>query len=73
MKCRDFEVCGNEADERFTMDFTDVEPGAFIHWCATCGPVWHGVEKAINAKDAADPKFKEQFADAVNKAGGPLS
>jgi hypothetical protein len=30
--------CLGEIDPRYTMDFTDVEQGAFIYWCAHCGP-----------------------------------
>ena len=68
MKCKDFEFCGNEADERFTMDFTDVEPGAYIYWCASCGPTWHNIEKDIMKKMDDEPGFKEKFEKAINNA-----
>ncbi len=42
--CQD---CGRQADPRYTMDFTDVEPGAFIHWCAACGPASHALNDAL--------------------------
>lgn len=43
-KCRD---CGAVADPRYTMDFTDVEPDAFIYWCAACGPDAVAINNAL--------------------------
>ena len=67
MKCKDFELCGNEHDDRYTMDFTDVEPGAYIYWCSVCGPIWHEVDKTLQQKLKTEPGFEEKFRAEVNK------
>lgn len=66
MKCKDFEVCGNLSDPAFTMDFTDVEPGAYIYWCRDCGPVWSRVSDILDDKLKADRAGT--FADALSTA-----
>lgn len=66
--CKDFEVCGNVSDPRFTMDFTDVEPGAFIHWCAACGPTWHAVSDVLHEKIAEEPGFAKKLKEEIEKA-----
>lgn len=30
--------CGAPPDPQYDMDYTDVQPGAIIRWCSTCGP-----------------------------------
>lgn len=66
-KCKDFEVCGNLADEKFTMDFTDVEPGAYIHWCSKCGPIWTAVNEALTDKLENEPGFADILESEINK------
>lgn len=66
MKCKDFEICGNEHDDNYTMDFTDVEPGAYIYWCGACGPLMHDINNSLQ-KALKDPEFKEKFEKEVNK------
>lgn len=63
--CRDHEYCGNIADPQYTMDFTEVEPGAYIHWCSSCGPLWAEVNEALTEKLDEDPVFKEKFEKAL--------
>lgn len=67
MKCKDFERCGNEHDERYTMDFTDVEPGAYIYWCSSCGPLMHEIDKALQQKINNEPGFVQKFEKEVMK------
>lgn len=65
--CRDFEHCGNPSDPRYTLDFTDVEPGAFIHFCATCGPLWAEVAEAIEDRARNEPGFAEKLEAEIEK------
>jgi hypothetical protein len=68
MKCRDHdEVCGNEADPAFTMDFTDVEPGAYIYWCSKCGPRANAMMGALDKAFATRPGFAAELETAINK------
>lgn len=64
-KCQD---CDRAADPRYTMDFTDVEPGAFIYWCDQCGPVAHEMNDALQASFDADPAFKDRLAAQIDEA-----
>jgi hypothetical protein len=66
-RCKDFEVCGKMADPRYTMDFTDVEPGAFIHWCETCGPFWTEIGEALTEKLREEPAFAGQLEASMDK------
>lgn len=61
--------CGKLADERYTMDFTDVEPGAFLHWCAECGPRAHAMKDALlEALDTRGPAFARELEAAIDAA-----
>lgn len=60
--------CLKDADPRFTMDYTDVEAGGLIHWCAHCGPIAHGMEAAINEAFATRADFAEDFKKAIDEA-----
>lgn len=62
-------VCMNRSDPRYTMDFTDVEPGAFIHWCSACGPEAHAMNAALQSafEDRGD-EFTEQLEAAIEAA-----
>lgn len=64
MQCKDFEVCGNEHDDEFTMDFTDVKPGAFIYWCSECGLTARLLEEELMEK-LKDPTFKDKLETAL--------
>jgi len=70
--CRDYgdrPGCLGAADERYTMDFTDVEPGAYLYWCAHCGPDAHALSAALcNALKTRGPEFAEEFDAAVTDA-----
>lgn len=69
--CNDYgdnPACQRDADERYTMDFTDVEADGFIYWCATCGPLAHAMESAINEAFATRPGFADEFAAAIKIA-----
>lgn len=71
-KCRDFgdrPGCLGTADERYTMDFGDVEPGAKIHWCSHCGPEAHAMNDALmEALETRGPAFAAEFEKAVDEA-----
>ena len=41
--------CLKYADPQYTMDFSDVEPGAQILWCSNCGPQAHAMHAKIMA------------------------
>ncbi len=60
--------CAGEADDRYTMDYTDVEDGGFIYWCSKCGPLAHAMESGINEAFATRPGFGEEFAKAIADA-----
>lgn len=67
-RCRDEHErhgCLGEADERYTMDFTDVEPGRYFYWCAFCGPEAHAMSAAIQG---LDDKGATKFHAAVDEA-----
>ena len=49
------------------MHYEDVEPGAVIYWCATCGPKWTEVEKALT-ESLKDKAFYEKFEGLVKEA-----
>jgi hypothetical protein len=70
--CRDYgdrPGCFGAANERYTMDFTDVEPGAYLYWCAFCGPEAHALNAALDrALKTRGPKFAEEFDAAVTEA-----
>lgn len=59
--CNDYgqdPACLGEADPKFTMDFTMVEKGAYIHWCSHCGPRAKKLSDAIDqACDERGPGF----------------
>lgn len=61
-------VCLNQSDPRYTMDFTEVQPGAFIHWCAKCGPFEHRMLEALNERADADPAFLGTLKAAIDAA-----
>lgn len=69
-RCRDeFERpgCLGEADERYTMDFTDVEPGAYIYWCAHCGPEAMIMDKALTEAFETRPGFARELETAMDE------
>jgi hypothetical protein len=57
--------CLGMADDRYTMDFSDVEPGAKIYWCSACGPVAHAMDAAIQEAFETRPGFAEEFEEAI--------
>lgn len=68
--CQDYgdnPECLGEADPEYTMDYTDVEPGAYIHWCSHCGLVAHMMEKLICELSANDPTFVDRFEKAITE------
>lgn len=70
--CRDHDEptkigCLKVADPKYTMDFTDVEPGAYIYWCSACGPDSHKINETIKKVAEEDPGFVEKFANALKK------
>lgn len=65
-QCKDFDECGNMADPRYTMDYTDVEPGAFIYWCAKCGPFWTEIEEVLLDKVKNEEGFAEKLESAMD-------
>lgn len=60
--------CLGESDPRYTMDYTDVEGGSFIYWCARCGPVAHGMEATIMNAFETREGFAEDFRTAIEAA-----
>lgn len=66
--------CLRDADDRFTMDFTDVEPGpaGYIHWCAKCGPIETALADNLMKAMEADPDFVSRFAESVAAAEAEL-
>jgi hypothetical protein len=65
--CKDFEYCHNYADSRYTMDFTDVKPGAYIYWCKECGPKMHAINDVLQDKLDNEPGFAEKLEAEMNK------
>ena len=60
--------CLGTPDEQFTMDFTDVEPGAYIRWCAVCGPLAHRINRALQkALDTRGPEFAKKLDAEISK------
>ena len=67
-ECQD---CGNAADPRYTMDFTNVEPGSFIYWCSQCGPAACAMNDALQeAFETRGPEFAQQLETAIDEAEG---
>ena len=69
--CNDFgdrPGCLGEIDERFTMDFTDIEKGCYIYWCRRCGPEAHQMHAALNNAFETRPGFAEELKAAMDKA-----
>lgn len=58
--------CLGVADERYTMDFGDVEPGAKVYWCAYCGPEAHAMAEVMAAK-LNDPVTGKLFAEELER------
>ncbi len=69
--CRDHDQdkpgCRGVADARYTMDFTDVEPGGYIYWCAGCGPSAHEMNGIIERAFDTRPGFAEDFKREIDK------
>lgn len=63
--CQD---CGAPADPEYTMDFTDVEPGAYIYWCAACGTRAKAMNDALDgAFKTRGPSFAQELEAAIKK------
>ena len=62
--------CVGLADPRYTMDFTDVRPGAYIYWCRSCGPRAHAMTEALDKAFRERPGFAKELESAINKARG---
>jgi len=58
--------CLRDADERYTMDFTDVGHG-YIYWCSKCGPIAHTLQANIEEAFVTRPGFEEEFRAAIDK------
>ncbi len=66
MKCRE---CGEPADERYTMNFEDVEPGRFLYWCAVCGIEAKKINALLEeALATRGPEFVEELEAAISEA-----
>jgi len=63
-KCND---CNQEADPKFRMDYTDVEPDTYLHWCSTCGPMAHMLEALIQQELSSRPEFANQLEKALDQ------
>ena len=59
--------CLGVADARYTMDFSDVEPGSKVYWCAACGPKEKALEKAIMGAFETRSGFEEEFQEALDR------
>jgi len=69
--CNDYgdnPACERIADERLTMDFTDVEPGLYLYWCVKCGKVAHLHKVAIEDALETRPGFAQELAVAIADA-----
>ena len=69
--CNDYgdePACLGEADERFTMDYSDVPNGGLIHWCAFCGPRAHAMRQAIEGAFETRPEFAGELREAIDAA-----
>jgi len=62
--------CLGVADPTYTMDYTDVEPGAYIHWCSVCGREAREMESAIQRAFRTRPGFEREFREAIERAEG---
>ena len=60
--------CLDVADPEFDMDYSDVEPGAVIHWCSNCGPDAHKIEATLQDAFRNRPGFAADFEKAVTEA-----
>lgn len=60
--------CLRVADPLYTMDFTDVEDNAFVHWCSACGPEAHLMEKLITKAIESQPGFRDKLEKVLDKA-----
>ncbi len=60
--------CLGEADPRYTMDFTDVKPGAFVFWCAHCGPEAHALNEALQEAFDTRPGFASELEKEIERA-----
>lgn len=60
--------CVGTADARYTMDFSDVKPGAKIYWCEVCGPVAHELDRRLNEALKTRPGFAKRLREAIDAA-----
>jgi hypothetical protein len=68
--CNDYgdsPTCEREADERYTMDYTDIGEG-YIYWCARCGQVAHAMNEALVEAMRTRPGFIEELREAIEHA-----
>jgi hypothetical protein len=69
--CQD---CGAPSDPEYTMDFTDVEPDAYIYWCATCGPEAKAMNDTLDeAFKTRGPSFAQELEAALDKAEAEIN
>lgn len=74
MYCRNFgdpdcPDCLGAVDERYTMDYTDVDAeNGLINWCSKCGPLEKAMEQAIFHAIETRPGFLKDFEEAISKA-----
>ena len=59
--------CKKIADPKYTLDFTDVEPGAYIRFCSACGPEAHRINDALLGRCESEPGFAERLHTAIKK------
>jgi hypothetical protein len=64
------DACLGEADESYTMNFSDVEPGAKLYWCSVCGPVAQALENAIVGAIESRPGFDHALEAALDEYDG---
>jgi hypothetical protein len=73
-KCKNFSDpsappgCLGDIDEKYTMDFTDVEPDGYIYWCSFCGPKAHELNNLLNeALATRGPEFAKKLDAALTE------
>ena len=67
--CRDYgdrPDCLKVADERYTMDFSDLGQPP-IYWCAKCGPEAQAINEALNKALDTRPGFAKELEAAISK------
>jgi hypothetical protein len=64
--------CLREADPAYDMDFTDVKPGAILHWCTFCGPREAAMGAAFAKFVSSSPENFQKARDAIEAERGKV-